>query len=467
IWVTDGTPGGTRTLHDFESTAMPSGFTTPVLFKGLLYFAYNDSTTSALWTTDGTPANTRLLKNLDVNPDNAGFGGFGLLSSVVINSKLFFSAYSRAAGNEMWSTDGTAAGTALFKDINPGPEGSDAFFVFNTGAYAGTGFTGNGNFSYQQFYTPYKGKYYFTANDGAHGAELWATDGTAANTTLVKDINPGSESGLSDGFASGYYTSTGIFFAADDGALGEEPWVTDGTDASTKLVADINKNNPDGSDFTYLFIYNNQLYLDASSGGQNSSLYKINGATGTLPLRLLSFSAQKQPQSVLLNWVTTNEVNVGSFSIERSIEGSHFSGIGTQLAIPVNEASKNYQYNDISALQAGSSTLYYRLKITDKDGKSIYSPVLMVQLENGVFTVKLSPNPVRDQLTVSFSAGASARATLRVIDVNGRQLFQQVYAGAPSAAMQQNIDVSRYAKGIYFVQLVTGSGTKSLQFVKE
>ncbi|MBE7174719.1 MAG: hypothetical protein INR73_29385, partial [Williamsia sp.] len=98
IWATDGTPGGTRTLHDFESTAMPSGFTTPVLFKGLLYFAYNDSTTSALWTTDGTPANTRLLKNLDVNPDNAGFGGFGLLSSVVINNKLFFSPITPALG---------------------------------------------------------------------------------------------------------------------------------------------------------------------------------------------------------------------------------------------------------------------------------------------------------------------------------------------------------------------------------
>ena len=39
-------------------------------------------------------------------------------------NKLYFSAYDGTNGNELWESDGTAAGTVMVKDINPGADGS-------------------------------------------------------------------------------------------------------------------------------------------------------------------------------------------------------------------------------------------------------------------------------------------------------------------------------------------------------
>ncbi|MDQ2751974.1 MAG: hypothetical protein M3R72_03030, partial [Bacteroidota bacterium] len=335
IWATDGTPGGTQLLHTFISNSQVSGFITPVLFKGLLYFNYADTTTSAIWTTDGTPGNTVLFKTFDVDKSDSSL--FGLLFSVIINNKLYFNGYAKQTGGELWSTDGTAANTVLVKDINPGPGSSEPIPLVNTAAF--TKYYTNGNstsFTYQQFFTPFNGKIYFTATDGTHGNELWSTDGTTANTSLVKDINPGNGNGVNDG-VSAFYTTSGIYFTGNDGTTGNEPWVTDGTSAGTKLVYNI---NPDGNMVTndshpsYLFVYNNQLYLNADNGTGSgaTSLYKLNQAVA-LPVSLLSFTASKQTASVLLDWTTTNEINTHHFNVERSIDGIHFSAIGTMAAL--------------------------------------------------------------------------------------------------------------------------------------
>jgi len=78
--------------------------------------------------------------------------------------------------------------------------------------------------------------------DVEHGLELWRTDGTPEGTALLKDVWPGSDSGLRQETAPEVFVLEDqglVLFAASDGESGEELWQTDGTPEGTVRVADV------------------------------------------------------------------------------------------------------------------------------------------------------------------------------------------------------------------------------------
>src|SRR5205085_5899756 len=109
----------------------------------------------------------------------------------VLNNALIFDAADTSASDEVWRSDGTAAGTFRLKDCRPGPVSSQP-----------------------QAFRTVGGRVFFECDDGTHGLELWATDGTAAGTALVKDINGGS--GNSFPIALGAIGNVGYFYVRFD-----------------------------------------------------------------------------------------------------------------------------------------------------------------------------------------------------------------------------------------------------------
>src|SRR5262249_45748464 len=124
-----------------------------------------------------------------------------------VNGTLFFTATDGVHGPELWKSNGTAAGTILVKDINPGsnPTGPAPSSLTNV-----------------------NGTLYFTDDNGTAGYGLWRSDGTAAGTTLVKAIPAGE---LTD--------VNGLLYFMGYDTHGWELWQSDGTAAGTVLVQDI------------------------------------------------------------------------------------------------------------------------------------------------------------------------------------------------------------------------------------
>jgi ELWxxDGT repeat protein len=194
-----------------------------VAHGGALYFFSWDATRGQeLWRSDGTAAGTSIVR--DVCPGSCS-GSFSA-ELVVSGGLLYFLGNDGAHGVELWRSDGTPTGTYLAADISPG-----------YGAHA-----------QPSHLTPASGGLYFTAGDGVHGRELWWSDGTPAGTYMVKDILPGN---TSDNGPGGLIMLAGtLLFTANDGVHGRELWRSDGTAAGTLLVKDLRPGSPEGAMWT-------------------------------------------------------------------------------------------------------------------------------------------------------------------------------------------------------------------------
>jgi ELWxxDGT repeat protein len=126
--------------------------------------------------------------------------------------------------------------------------------------------------------------YFFPANDGINGRELWKSDGTEAGTVLVKDIRTGSSSS-----SPGRLTAVGniLYFTAYDNVNGRELWKSDGTEAGTVLVKDIRtgrdeeEDEPLDGNLDELIAVGSTLYFSANDGTHGDELWKSNGTSET------------------------------------------------------------------------------------------------------------------------------------------------------------------------------------------
>ena len=156
----------------------------------------------------------------DINPGvSEDYNGSSFANSsspqdlIEFNDKLYFTADDGENGRELWVSDGTAEGTQLVANINPGSS-SD----YNNGSNI-------------QELAKFGDRLYFGADNGESGTELFVSDGTTEGTELLVDFDPGSSSGNSySSFPRDFIEfNNKLYFTVE----GNELFATDGTAEGT------------------------------------------------------------------------------------------------------------------------------------------------------------------------------------------------------------------------------------------
>lgn len=315
LWRSDGTSVGTFRVAGVTAGMPTFNESQYPLFQKLgaraLYLADDGQTGSQLWSSDGTSANTVRLTSI-VQPANPG-APVAIPLGVVGNSGYF--AIPNDANQttaSLWRTDGTPAGTLLVGGIPPidmseagvtrvaGNAANVFVAVTNTSGTtslyhyvpagnqatllrSGLSLYGSDQFVYDGH------RLEFSVNDPVTGDEPWVSDGTPAGTRLLRDINP--EVADADSTPQEFVKVKGkLVFSADDGIHGRELWQSDGTAAGTSLLVDINPGAP-ASNPNHLIAVNGDVYFFATDSTGQSHFMRL-PAGSTIPVSLAALSPQ-------------------------------------------------------------------------------------------------------------------------------------------------------------------------------
>jgi ELWxxDGT repeat protein len=305
IWYSDGTAAGTNTAGSTDAWLFTAGTT-----RNKVFFLGASNTRAAIFCTEGAPNSVRELRPYTILGSSASFAAIG--------DSILTSASDAQHGDELWISDGTAAGTRLLQNI-AADDGSDGTAPFRFG-----------------------GSILFSAQTAGEGREPWISDGTPDGTHLLADIDSGPRSSYARAFAD--LQNGQALFIAEELTHGRELWSTDGTAAGTRLLGDLTsgRNGSFGYDDPIvilgperaIFFANGALWTTNGTENGTSRLGSIESFFGMKPLVLNSVAYISAPTGL---WKSDGRL-LGTVLVDRN--GIALGIAGSKLFFTTGDSSR-------------------------------------------------------------------------------------------------------------------------------
>jgi ELWxxDGT repeat protein len=312
------------------------------------------------------------------------------------------------------------------------------------------------NNSFPSYLTNHNGKIYFRAGNG-ESHKLYESDGTDAGTFLVGPTE--NSAGVIWNLIS--YNGS-LIFSYDDGINGSELWISDGTNAGTMMLLDINPGSL-GSQPEYFTICNGLLFFQASNPTRTQGLWVSDGTT--LGTQMVG-NQYSQPFSSIKFLSFNNKIYFsGNTGTGYGMWESDGTDAGTFIVKTGNIGSSGGSYGVIGSkfyFSSGDGTNGYEL--WESDGTDA-GTVLLKDINPGALGSNIS-NIFTSNNKIYFSAEDGVNGTeIWVSDgtASGTELLKDVFVGIsgsnPESLIELNSEMYFFAFNGTASQLYKTDGT--------
>jgi hypothetical protein len=216
----------------------------------------------------------------------------------------------------------------------------------------------------------------------------------------------------------------------------------------------------------------NQAFSAQSSDQTNvSKTASIGSPADSASLQLTDFLALYRKNSVILNWTAPKEEADDHFIIERSTDGVHFQKTGDVPSSGASDINVLYAYSDnVRAINTLKNDIYYRIKQVDKDGKFVYSKLLLVRVfgTKALKVMSITPNPVLNNIKVNVELNDDAMVTMKVNKTDGSEVIRKSVKGTAGQNTFEIEGTKDLPKGTYSLEVIVNSYERmTLNLIKD
>ena len=183
-----------------------------------------------------------------------------------------------------------------------------------------------------------------------------------------------------------------------------------------------------------------------------------------LPVNLVNWTGSVYKNKARLKWLTDNEDEPATYMVEKSLDGIHFSEVGSLPGRYQEKRTNTYNFEDPIELQKQT---FYRLKVIGQDGVPTYSKIVLLQPLLTNFTAQVLENPFQDQVRINIQAPQKGKISIQLLDISGRILQtteQEVQSGTQIMVIK---NMSALAPGIYLLHMTDGHADINIKLIKE